>query len=76
MTSSTSAIRIVCFDFVTGEKVGEYESISQASRKLYIKSHTTIWSYLYGGNKHTTFSKKRRGVKDRFGRAYHFEILK
>lgn len=68
-------IKIAAFNFQTGLKVGEYNSIAQAARKLFIRNDEVIRGYLYGTKGHT-FRYKKRGVKSYKGGVYHFELIK
>ena len=67
--------KVAAFDFVTREKVGEFESIGKAQRWLFIRSKSSIWKYLYGGI-NMTFKGKRRGIKSyKDDKVYHFEKI-
>ncbi len=60
----------ICKD--TGERVGEYPSINNAARKLFIRKPSTISSHLQRGNK---FNNKLTGVKSyKDGKTYYFEV--
>lgn len=73
-----TSIRIKAYDCATGNFVGEYESISKASRKLFIREMTTIHKHLY-----PTIKKKpnHRGGRERGvtsykdGKKYFFEVV-
>ena len=70
------ALPITAYDFDTREKVGDFDSIGSATRKLFIKSKSAIWGYLYGW-KNSTFGGKKRGVESsKTGKKYHFEVTK
>ena len=71
------SIPVIAYDFDTKRKVGTYTSISQAGRKLFIKNgDVNIWHYIFGGTKGVTFAGVKTGVSDKFGKKYHFEIVK
>jgi hypothetical protein len=69
-------IPVVAFDFESGEKIGEYESMTQAAKKLYIRSMSNIYTYVIYTVKNSKYSKGRRGVKSYKGGKYHFELAK
>lgn len=72
-----NGIKISAFDFKTGEKVGEYDSMHKAARSLFIKSPDSIRVYLYGKYGSSTFTRKKTGVKSyKTGKKYHFEVIK
>lgn len=65
-------IKVQAFD-EEWESVGIFESIGDASRKLFIRNTNTIWGYLNGG-KNYTFTCKKKGVKSyKTGKRYHFK---
>ena len=67
------SIPVIAYDFETRKKVGEYDSISKAGRKLFIANgDVNIWHYIFG-TKGVTFKGVKTGVSDKFGRKYHFE---
>ena len=63
--------KVLAYDFTTRKFVGEYDSIHQAARRLFIRSHGTI--YCYATKKE---GKKCSGVKSYKGQVYHFELAK
>jgi len=66
---------IEAFDFESGQSVGIFNSILQASRKLFIKKHQTIHFHLVG-EKGMTFKRKKKGVTSyKDGRKYTFKIV-
>jgi len=72
--------KIIAYDFETRKKVGEYNSMMSACRKLFIRRHNSIFSYLFGDcSKGSTSTMKgnKRGVADyKTGKKYHFELVK
>lgn len=70
-----NSIPVRAYDFETGEFIGEFESISKAARRLFIRAPETIYSYIFGKST-STFKGKRKGVKSyKDGRRYSFELV-
>lgn len=66
---------IEAFDFESGKSVGVFNSILQASRKLFIKKHQTIHVHLVG-EKGMTFKCKKKGVTSyKDGKRYTFKAI-
>jgi len=67
--------RIIAYDFETKVKVGEYDSMRKATRSLFIRSESSIYTYLFGNRLGSTFTGTKRGVADyKTGKKYHFEL--
>lgn len=60
-------VKVEAFDD-EGNSVGVYDSIYQASRKLFIKSRSTIYAYIFGAK---TAHLKRKG-----GEWYHTKTVR
>lgn len=70
-----NSIPVRAYDFETGEFIGEFESMSKAARRLFIRATKNIYSYVFG-NSASTFKGKRKGVKSyKDGRKYSFELV-
>lgn len=72
------SIRVKAYDCATGQFVGEYDSISKASRKLFIRYDTTIHKHLYPSVKKNAAHRggRERGVTSyKDGKKYFFEII-
>lgn len=53
------------------QKIRESNSIRKAARDLFIRHDSSIWRYLYIGNK----VREKRGVKSKLtGKRYHFKL--
>lgn len=66
---------IEAFDFESGQSVGIFNSVLEASRKLFIKKHQTIYFHLVG-SKGRTFKGKQKGVTSyKNGKKYTFKAI-
>lgn len=67
-------IAIIAFDKATMERVGEFESIKQAARKLFIRSDESIRGHLFG-KKGGKMTRQKRGVKSyKDDKLYVFQV--
>lgn len=65
---------IIAYNIETMELIAEFESITQATRRLFIRDRSSIWYYIYG-KRGRTFKGTRRGVASyKTNVKYHFEI--
>jgi len=71
----TDGTPIRAYDIETGNFIGEFDSMSKAARRLFIRNESSISHYLYGG-KGTTFKGHKKGVASyKDGKRYHFELV-
>jgi hypothetical protein len=71
-----NSIAVIAIDKETGKRVGEYKSISQAARKLYIRNASNIGNSLFGYScKTMNFKGIPKGISSyKTGKKYLFEV--
>lgn len=75
MTGNHESIKVKAYELPDMKFAGEFESLSKASRKLFVRRANRIWEYIFG-KKGCTFKESKKGVSSYKGKKYHFEQVK